>query len=418
MPVESATYIAQLNALAPGGPTDPFSQGDDHLRLLKSVLKATFPNATGAVTPTPAEFNTLVGATSAIQTQLDLKALIADAQKKNHIWNGGMDCWQDGTSEAGITATSRRVADGFIFEVNDHGTWTVERSTTVPTVAQAGRNLSFSLRALNTVTDTSVAAGSYVGVGFYIEGFDWQDLYLQPIHISVWVRAKLVGTYCLTLRNSGTPDRSFVFPYTIDLADTWELKQFVLSVFPSGGTWNFQTGVGLSIGFTLVAGATYQTTGNVWQSGNFLATSAQANLAATVNNDFYLADLRLHRGAARSPVYVRSFQEVLREAQRRFAKTFDYETKPAQNVGFAGSIYDVASSTSVGVRDGNWRFPVSMRAAPSITFYNPSAANANWSDGVAAAGVSLGDSGVIIQNSASVVDGSGASIHVTADARL
>lgn len=44
MGLESATYITALDASNPLG-TDLKSQGDDHLRLIKSVLKATFPNA-------------------------------------------------------------------------------------------------------------------------------------------------------------------------------------------------------------------------------------------------------------------------------------------------------------------------------------------------------------------------------------
>lgn len=49
MSLESATYINQLNALNPDG-TDLVSTADDHLRLIKSVLKNTFPNVTGPVT--------------------------------------------------------------------------------------------------------------------------------------------------------------------------------------------------------------------------------------------------------------------------------------------------------------------------------------------------------------------------------
>lgn len=45
MGLETATYIADLVATNPIGPTDPKSQGDDHLRLLKSVLQNTFPGA-------------------------------------------------------------------------------------------------------------------------------------------------------------------------------------------------------------------------------------------------------------------------------------------------------------------------------------------------------------------------------------
>lgn len=48
MGLESATYIQGLNASNPVGATDSRRQGDDHIRLLKAVLLATFPDATQA----------------------------------------------------------------------------------------------------------------------------------------------------------------------------------------------------------------------------------------------------------------------------------------------------------------------------------------------------------------------------------
>lgn len=56
MPLETATYINQLDAANPLG-SDPIASGDDHLRLIKAALKATFPNITGPVTPTQAVLN-------------------------------------------------------------------------------------------------------------------------------------------------------------------------------------------------------------------------------------------------------------------------------------------------------------------------------------------------------------------------
>lgn len=70
MTVETATYISDLNASNPGA-TDLKAEGDDHLRLIKSTVKATFPNVTAAVTPTHTEMNYLVGVTSALQTQIN-----------------------------------------------------------------------------------------------------------------------------------------------------------------------------------------------------------------------------------------------------------------------------------------------------------------------------------------------------------
>jgi hypothetical protein len=83
MGLESATYISQLNANNPIGGVDEYSTADDHLRLVKSVLLATLPNANAAINPTPTEFNYLVGVTSAVQTQLGARELLANKNANN-----------------------------------------------------------------------------------------------------------------------------------------------------------------------------------------------------------------------------------------------------------------------------------------------------------------------------------------------
>jgi microcystin-dependent protein len=51
MPLESAQYISGLDAGNPSS-TDSLAQADDHIRLIKSVLKTTFPNINGPVSTT------------------------------------------------------------------------------------------------------------------------------------------------------------------------------------------------------------------------------------------------------------------------------------------------------------------------------------------------------------------------------
>ena len=70
MALESGTYINSLNASNPAA-TDGIAQADDHMRLLKSTIKASFPGVTGAVSSTHAELNHCDGVTSNIQTQLN-----------------------------------------------------------------------------------------------------------------------------------------------------------------------------------------------------------------------------------------------------------------------------------------------------------------------------------------------------------
>ena len=86
MGLEATTTIAGLVSTNPTS-LDGLSQADDHFRLIKAVLKATFPGVGGSGFNTPitakeSEINYLVGVTSAVQTQLNslssLKAPLAN----------------------------------------------------------------------------------------------------------------------------------------------------------------------------------------------------------------------------------------------------------------------------------------------------------------------------------------------------
>jgi hypothetical protein len=65
MTVETATYIHELNALLPDA-ADGLTEGDNHIRLLKSALDNTFPNFAGAVTKTHTQINNLQETTTAL----------------------------------------------------------------------------------------------------------------------------------------------------------------------------------------------------------------------------------------------------------------------------------------------------------------------------------------------------------------
>ena len=65
MALESGTYINSLNASNPAA-TDGIAQADDHMRLIKSTIKASFPGVSGAVSSTHTELNALDGFTGAV----------------------------------------------------------------------------------------------------------------------------------------------------------------------------------------------------------------------------------------------------------------------------------------------------------------------------------------------------------------
>ena len=56
MALETGTYVDSLVSANPAS-TDGLAQADDHIRLIKSTIKNTFPNITGPVTSTQAELD-------------------------------------------------------------------------------------------------------------------------------------------------------------------------------------------------------------------------------------------------------------------------------------------------------------------------------------------------------------------------
>lgn len=108
MTVETALYPTQLNTTLPTS-SDFVSEGDDHLRLLKTVVKTTFPNVAGAVSASQVELNYVTGVTSGIQAQIDTKGAIAGQTWTGaHVFSGtaAVPTLAQGTNTTGAASTA------------------------------------------------------------------------------------------------------------------------------------------------------------------------------------------------------------------------------------------------------------------------------------------------------------------------
>ena len=83
MALETGTYV---NALVTSNPasTDGLAQADDHIRLIKTTLKNTLPNATGAITASHSELNVLDGSTATTAELNVLSGLTATTDELNY----------------------------------------------------------------------------------------------------------------------------------------------------------------------------------------------------------------------------------------------------------------------------------------------------------------------------------------------
>ena len=84
MGLETGTFIDDLVTSNPAA-TDGLSQADDHLRLIKTTLKNTFPNVDAAVTATPAQLNLTAGITSSLSELNKLDGCLATTAELNLV---------------------------------------------------------------------------------------------------------------------------------------------------------------------------------------------------------------------------------------------------------------------------------------------------------------------------------------------
>jgi len=112
---------------------------------------------------------------------------------------------------------------------------------------------------------------------------------------------------------------------------------------------------------------------------------------------------------------------------RTYAKSFNVDVAPAQNAGLLGAIKGwVSVAGAVSAIDAAIRFPVPMRAAPAMTFFNPSAANAFLrnttaaTDATATSGTNISEQGaeVTATGLAAWTVAQSTAVHYTADSNI
>ena len=304
---------------------------------------------------------------------------------RNAIINGEFNIWQRGSSFSNI-ADAAFFADRWKYLKGSTAAHTVSRSTDVPTAAQAGRLFNYSALIDCTTLASSIGATERIGILQIIEGYNWLPLAQKEITLSFWVKATKAGTYCISLQNAAS-DRTIVKEYAINASNTWEYKTITFPASPSVGTWDYTTGAGLQIIWTLAAGTNFQGTPGIWSTSNLISTSSQVNGVDSTANDFRLCGVQLEFGSVATAFEQRSIQHELGLCQRYYEKSYDINASPGtitdlgKKIGHAGYYGRVLS---------NIFFKVRKRATPTISHYSPATGSANGRNESSGSDISLG----------------------------
>lgn len=235
------------------------------------------------------------------------------------------------------------VSDRWVYNKIGSFQHVVLRDSDVPPFGVTGRYIPHSYRVNLTTPQDSIASTDECVIVQKIEGYRYREFAWKPFDLVFWVKADLVGTYCVSLRNN-VPDLSCIGEFTINQADTWEEKRITFPASPSSGTWNYTDGVGIRIGVVLMAGSNFQTTGGQWVSGYYHRTANQVNGVQSGAVNFRITDFDIVGvGEARHPQ--RSYEEEYRLC-RRYRRRFTGLTSGAK---FLSGVVDTASQATFDI---------------------------------------------------------------------
>ena len=345
---------------------------------------------------------------------------------RNVIINGAMTVAQRGTSVTGITSSGYQTLDRFKTSGSAGGTWTMAQ-TAITDLAQFAQSLKMDV----TTAKSSPDSGSSFRIQTLLEGQDLQRFAkgtssAKEYSLSFYVKGTTTGTYIVEFYDVDNT-RHVSKAYTIDAANTWEYKTLL---FPADTTGAFDNdnASSLIISWYLMAGSdlTSGTLQQTWgAASNTTRASGQVNLAASTSNDWQITGVQLEVGDTATDFEHRSFGDELLRCQRYFCRTYPYGTATGDanaNSSVSGPVFAAIAYSS----PGNFRFPVEMRAAPTVQIYSTQNANttgkitSDATDGNGGTAFTGRTSTFLYRNndSSGVVANAFLKVHVTAEAEL
>ena len=298
--------------------------------------------------------NTITDASGGATTSINgFTPSVSNMAGRNRIINGDMRIDQRNAGASVTPTDGQYTLDRWNAGLTQASKFSVQQSSVAPT----GFTKSLLVTSLSAY---SVASGDLFRVSQYIEGFNTSDLGwgtagAKSVTLSFWVRSSLTGTFSGALLNSAI-DRSYPFTYTISSADTWEQKSVTIAGDTSG-SWLTTNGIGVRVGFSLGAGATFSGTAGAWAGATYTAATGATSVVGTSGATFYITGVQLEAGSVATPFEHRQYGQELALCQRYF------ETGVVSSAS-VGTMY------STGYYAPGMNFKVTKRGTPTITLYD------------------------------------------------
>jgi hypothetical protein len=283
----------------------------------------------------------------------------------NYLHNGSFNVTEVNGNAFNLTYTgdSNRFTDRWIFRQDGTISTTIQLKTlTLNDLVAVSGDLADEPRYYIEIAKGSQSSGTFSPfLGQRVEGV--RTLAGKTVTLSFWAKVPTIGfslAAVVARQNFGTGGSPSATVIT---------TQSTLS--PSNAVTTSWQRFSATIAIPTVSGKTVGT-----NNDDFLQLSIEFTQNAGAQT-FHVADVQLEEGPIATPFRYRSINEEIRLCARFFQKSFPSATAPGQNAGTSGEWSCTIITAAANAQSFYIYYPGGpLRATPTMTFYNPSAANA------------------------------------------
>jgi hypothetical protein len=285
---------------------------------------------------------------------------------RNRIINGDMRIDQRNAGASVTAGALQYTVDRWRELASPASKFTIQRNAGAVTPPAGFTNYL----GLTSTSAYSVGAADYQLIQQFVEGFNaadlaWGTANAQAVTISCLVRSSLTGTFGGSVQNSSN-NRSYPFTYTINAANTWELKTIVVPG-DTTGTWLRDSGRGITLNFSIGTGSNNSGTAGAWSSSDFRSATGAVSVVGTSGATFYITGVQLEAGSVATPFERRPYGTELALCQRYYYRL--------QAPGVAETVFAPAFNPNTTTAFGVLMFPVTMRTRPTALEQSGTAAD-------------------------------------------
>ena len=223
------------------------------------------------------------------------------------------------------------------------------------------KSLKWTTTSAGTVPATSEVIFRHVVEGYNINQVDYGTSNAKELTLSFYVKSSVAGNYGLTAQytDSGGTNRYNLRSYTINSANTWELKTILIPANTANVLQQKTNGAGLRLNWDLGEGTSYSgsVTGN-WQTTYVNGLTGGVKIANNNGATWQITGVQLEVGP-QSTSFEHEPVGVTLSKCKRYYQTYGgndaYEHLP---------FYGLGNGT---VANFNYGLPVEMRSAPSVS---------------------------------------------------